>query len=355
MGHSVKGYEPPKGHEDWTEASGSHGYSGYGHGGWEAIKSGKAKVHSLVDAKGHPHVTVESFTPEIRTWDDVTRLVGRDKAKQLWDEFGSTYRTTTPDKSTGPDPTSEAINKFLVDKGINPVQNRVISQIKGKQNARPVDDYQAYVADFVRTGDFHPVIGDAHHTDLIEVGGKNLLPSEIYSLFPEGYQVQSSLGPTAASSLSPAQLKQHIKVLERGITEHTDTDKAVLDALRGFTPPEMKEGGSVNLRSHYLGTPMTKISAESMSPDLLDILDEWGAEQDLKTQTQEQIVNLSPLDYETFRLAHRLDKHDRYKTGKFPSGQDNAINSPSPFEQPIEDMPGDFKFNHDVDHPNTTC
>jgi hypothetical protein len=59
MGHSVRGYEPPKGHPDWTEASGDSGSLNYGHGGWEAIKSGKAKVYSLVDSKGAPHTTVE--------------------------------------------------------------------------------------------------------------------------------------------------------------------------------------------------------------------------------------------------------------------------------------------------------
>ena len=66
MGHSVRGYEPPRGHEDWIEGSGDRGSLGYGHGGWEAIKSGKAKVYSLVDPKGEPHVTVEVGPPSKR-------------------------------------------------------------------------------------------------------------------------------------------------------------------------------------------------------------------------------------------------------------------------------------------------
>tara|TARA_R110002126_G_scaffold53859_1_gene145827 strand:- start:37660 stop:40095 length:2436 start_codon:yes stop_codon:yes gene_type:complete len=88
-----------------------------------------------------------------------------------------------------------------------------------------------------------------------------------------------------------------------------------------------------------------KKGGEVMSPDLLDILEEWGAEQDLKTQTRDQIDNLSPVDLETLRLAFRLDKHDKYKTGKFPSGQDSVINPTRFYDQPIEDMPGDFKYN----------
>jgi len=100
MGHSVRGYEPPKGHPDWIEGSGGQGSLGYGHGGWEAIKSGEAKVYSLVDPKGQPHVTVE-----VSQVDDVPS----------------------------------------------------ISQIKGKQNAAPSAEYLPYVQDFVRSGKWEDV------------------------------------------------------------------------------------------------------------------------------------------------------------------------------------------------------
>lgn len=77
MGHSVRGYEPPQGHPDWVEGSGDSGYSGYGLGGWDAIKSGKAKVYSLVDSKGEPHATIEvgknTYAPR---WDDVKKIHG---------------------------------------------------------------------------------------------------------------------------------------------------------------------------------------------------------------------------------------------------------------------------------------
>jgi hypothetical protein len=63
MEHSVRGYEPEKGHEDWTPLSGTGGRKDYGHGGWEAIKSGQAKVYSLIDETGKPHVTIETARP----------------------------------------------------------------------------------------------------------------------------------------------------------------------------------------------------------------------------------------------------------------------------------------------------
>jgi hypothetical protein len=145
----------------------------------------------------------------------------------------------------------------------------------------------------------------------------------------------------------------------RGVAYHelNFSPEAIEELLsgKGQAFPGFAGGGAVDtkgripvdLRSHYLGTPMTEVSAESMSPDLFDILEEWGANQDLKTETQEQIENLSPVDLETLRLALRLDKHDRHKTGKFPSGQDSVINPTRFHDQPIEDMPGDFKFNHE--------
>jgi hypothetical protein len=65
MGHSVRGYEPPKGHEDWTKASGNAGSLGYGHGGWEGIKSGRAEVYSVRDADNKPHATIEVGKPQL--------------------------------------------------------------------------------------------------------------------------------------------------------------------------------------------------------------------------------------------------------------------------------------------------
>jgi len=59
VGHSVRGYEPQENHPDWIKASGNKGQSGYGHGGWKAIKSGKAEVYSVRDFDNKPHATIE--------------------------------------------------------------------------------------------------------------------------------------------------------------------------------------------------------------------------------------------------------------------------------------------------------
>ena len=60
MGHSVRGYEPPNDHPEHIKASGNGGRYSYGHGGWEAIKSGRAEVYSVRDLDNKPYATVET-------------------------------------------------------------------------------------------------------------------------------------------------------------------------------------------------------------------------------------------------------------------------------------------------------
>jgi hypothetical protein len=156
MGHSVRGYEPPKGHPDWTEGSGDAGSSGYGHGGWEAIKSGKAKVYSLVDSKGAPHATVEVGQRPLNTWDDVTAAVGPVEAKKLWNEFDEIGGFGMSDVDSG-------FDLFIKQKGIKEPQK--ITQIKGKSNRAPNEEYLPYIQDFVKGGQWSDV-GDLRNTGL---------------------------------------------------------------------------------------------------------------------------------------------------------------------------------------------
>ena len=156
MGHSVRGYEPPKGHADWAEGSGTSGSSSYGHGGWEGIKSGNAKVYSLVDSKGAPHATVEVGQRPLNTWDDVTAAVGPVEAKKLWNEFDEIGGFGMSDVDSG-------FDLFIKQKGIKEPQK--ITQIKGKQNRAPNPEYLPYIQDFVKGGKWSDV-GDLQNTGL---------------------------------------------------------------------------------------------------------------------------------------------------------------------------------------------
>ena len=43
-----------------------------------------------------------------------------------------------------------------------------ISQIKGKGNMAPIENYQPYVADLVRGDELGRIEGDLHNTDMVE-------------------------------------------------------------------------------------------------------------------------------------------------------------------------------------------
>jgi hypothetical protein len=228
MGHSVRGYEPPESHPDWTKSSGEEGHSSYGLGGWEAIKRGDAKVYSLVDSKGEPHVTIEvgkapqsargfydlpsdiqdeirdtsmnavRSTDDPRLWDRNENLsdYGYQKLEQIKDEMARDWlKNNTQDK---PD--------------------RIV-QIKGKQNAKPKADYLPFVQDFVKGGNWSD-IGDFRNTGLIREGGRIMTPAEHadYLLKELGADTYNELGLGATPP--PAGMKRGGKV---SISNNPDT------------------------------------------------------------------------------------------------------------------------------------
>jgi hypothetical protein len=151
MGHSVRGYEPPEGSSDWTKGSGDSGYSGYGLGGWEAIKKGKAKVYSLIDAKGEPHVTIEvgAYPDQLRAGNlKPYTQAALEEAKLL------------------PNGYTDADVRDIEIRMAKENMPKYINQIKGKQNAKPKDEYLPFVQDFVRGGNWSDV-RDFQNTDLI--------------------------------------------------------------------------------------------------------------------------------------------------------------------------------------------
>jgi hypothetical protein len=164
MGHSVKGYEPPKGHPDWSPISENSGSSMYGHGGWEAIKSGKAKVYSLVDANHKPHVTIEVKTKGVLSDEDFgandARIVeGRG-------DFGEKGYRTTDNQFFETYSDAVAHEKIIQRPTLQELQEPpTITQIKGKGNARPAPKYDQYTQDFVQSGKWADV-GDIKNAGL---------------------------------------------------------------------------------------------------------------------------------------------------------------------------------------------
>jgi hypothetical protein len=172
MGHSVRGYEPPQGSSDWTEASGDSGHLGYGYGGWEGIKSGRAKVYSLVDAKGEPHVTIETKAPDMRSNYDELQPLQRQADLEADAQNFQTFaeRDKFVDKRY-----QELKAQMMAQK--KPQGDYTITQIKGKQNAKPKSEYLPFVQDFVRGGNWSDV-RDLKNTDLQKFGSEYLTNQE---------------------------------------------------------------------------------------------------------------------------------------------------------------------------------
>jgi len=269
MGHSVRGYEPPKGHADWVEASGDSGSLGYGHGGWEAIKSGKAKVYSLIDDKGRPHATIEVNTQGPGISEMMVNMHGplRDKIYST-KEYDDIVDTVVKTHFKGKDPRGSGTqreDKFWVladdefRRRYHPEPVPAITQIKGKQNARPVDDYQPYVADFVQSGSWYSRIGDFKHTDLMKVGDKYIRRPEFEKMYDtHGFGGNKSVytGEELKDAAKVDESYYHMTDLQgRDPAQISESERNLLEAIKNYTPPEFAEGGSVqSLRSLYFGS-----------------------------------------------------------------------------------------------------
>ena len=261
MGHSVRGYEPPKGHPDWTEGSGDSGSSGYGHGGWDAIKSGKAKVYSLIDAKGEPHVTVEVGKNGLR--EQFFKLPQEEKEK-----INSTYKGW--ESKLGREPTPEEhdsqLYKIMSDMGYSPTEK--ITQIKGKSNAAPKEDYLPFVQDFVKSGKWSDV-GDLSNTGMFNVQGK-------YFTEPELTEAAKKYGRMGVQD-TPWEVARQ-RHIDAGVPE----DEALRNWVEAFKegrgrldipPPTegMAEGGGVFKKIQFMDKGGITTSAGTFSPEELGV------------------------------------------------------------------------------------
>lgn len=135
------------------------------------VMEGKSRIFSLRDAKGEPHVTVETRPGRPRT---ALSEIPRDAL----DEITAAAKADT-DQVTGPmgigmdDPRwtrTYQTNLGLKQRewlGANPSPDEII-QIKGKQNAAPKDTYLPFVQDFVKSGQWDDV-GDLRNTGLVRL------------------------------------------------------------------------------------------------------------------------------------------------------------------------------------------
>jgi hypothetical protein len=253
MGHSVRGYEPPEGHPDWTKGSGDSGSSGYGLGGWEAIKNGDAKVYSLVDAKGEPHVTIEVGKAR-PTQADIEK-----QPQEVQDEFKRRFDNWAYNIDYRPSPEEIRRETELLFRSMNIPTNEIINQIKGKQNAAPKADYLPFVQDFVKGGNWSDV-KDFQNTKLRRIED-----------IPERARFESA-GMKLPKYVTEADHENLINEYMR--LTGTPTDPVFMNKEYGFPLPDgMKAGGKVSI-SNNPDTMMMELGNKRMK--------EGGSEDDTK-------------------------------------------------------------------------
>ena len=199
MGHSVRGYEPPKGHPDWSPQSGNSGSLGYGYGGWEAIKSGDVKVYSLADDLGKRYTTVEAvkakhplgytssntgvggfptqlrqdFPQEAYARQFGSDTVPKEKLQEIY-ELGKKLYFENPNafaenRLLSGAPVPSPMNSFqkAADQIIGELPPN-ITQIKGPSNSSIKGEAQPFVQDFLNSGNWSDV-GDLSLTGLRDI------------------------------------------------------------------------------------------------------------------------------------------------------------------------------------------
>ena len=168
------------------------------------VVEGRTRIFSLRDPKGEPHVTVE-----------VRPTRGQNKYQTDWfakqpeeiqdkiteqalaeHNLMAGNRTPQDDRFTWGQAFSNAIKSHMGE-----VPDEII-QIKGKQNAKPKDEYLPYVQDFVKGGNWSTV-GDFHNTGLTERGAV-FTPTEVQRFIDLGQDVPMYLSKEDIAKLRQA-------------------------------------------------------------------------------------------------------------------------------------------------------
>jgi hypothetical protein len=137
------------------------------------VMEGKSRIYSLRDQRGEPHVTVE-VEPRTRGMKERTDWF----AQQPEDIQNKITAEAIELEKTFPDALTSwhKAHKAIVDKYMGE-ELPSIRQIKGKGNARPIEKYDPYTQDFVRSAEWSDV-GDLKNTGLIKHEGKYMTQAE---------------------------------------------------------------------------------------------------------------------------------------------------------------------------------
>lgn len=129
------------------------------------VIAGRARIFSLRDPKGRAHATIEANPDTLSAYDrwmDVATQPEKDAFGEFLSKNGMRGGLNQAYKDY-----AASIGKPVSEE---PVYN--IVQIKGKGNARPIEKYDPYTQDFVRSNDWN-IVDELQNTGLVDLGNKN--------------------------------------------------------------------------------------------------------------------------------------------------------------------------------------
>lgn len=191
------------------------------------------KIYSLRDAKGNPHVTVEvrpgrnDFPTTDYAW---AREYGDDLLKI--DEHA---RGPERDPELSREANRRRSAQLLFPERFAAEPPPEVVQIKGKQNAAPVEKYLPYVQDFVKSGQWGRV-GDLRNTGLRQIGSKYFSDGELRAAYDQaGFQIPyDALGMDYFDALAT----------NKGMNAD-DADRKFMELIGLPLPRNYASGGSV--------------------------------------------------------------------------------------------------------------
>ena len=144
------------------------------------VASGKSRIFSLRDAKGEPHVTIETrpgdqseiyrqAIADLRDTEYWPAWIQKQQDQSRTGNFGNTRDLVG------------YMNEFRTSQGLEPIGTDIpndIFQIKGKQNAAPKDIYLPFVQDFVKSGQWGNV-GDLRNSNLVKLPDGRYLDNSV--------------------------------------------------------------------------------------------------------------------------------------------------------------------------------
>jgi hypothetical protein len=223
------------------------------------VAAGRSRIFSLRDAKGEPHVTVE-----VNPVDKHPIGYGMSGGKSFPEDFRYENGSISPEQhqqiyqrakqlfnpELASDLSSHRMDVFqqAANEIIGKPADQIV-QIKGKQNARPIEKYDPFTQDFVRSGNWSDV-GDLKNTGLFKADPDELgmhLPADINL-----YDMQGKRTDILKRAKEAGLFPEGQKYLTRD--EWEDILRKQYQAEQApkpdVPPPAMKAGGKVSISNN---------------------------------------------------------------------------------------------------------